>query len=254
MKFTFLGTGTSTGVPVIACSCDVCLSDNQKDKRTRTSVYIEVEGVKIVIDTGPDFRAQMLRENLSDIDVILFTHGHRDHIAGLDEIRSISYLKQKAIDIYADINTTQRLKQQFDYLFEGNYPGIPQTKMYLLNEEEFYIKNKIKVVPILAYHADLPVFGFRIGNLTYLTDVNALPEKSLELIKGSEIFIISGLQKQKHYSHFTLGESLEVIKQVGAKENYITHIGHYLGLHEEVSEELPENVLLAYDGLKIYNY
>ena len=251
IEVVVLGSGTSQGVPVIACSCDVCLSDNQKDKRLRSSVMIEVDGQTIVVDTGPDFRQQMLRENVQRVDAILFTHEHKDHIAGLDDVRAFNHRWKKDMDIYCSENVEIALKREFHYVFSDfDYPGIPKLKLNLFENKEFYI-NKTKITPIQVMHYNLPVFGFRIKDFVYITDVSYISAKEKEKIKGAKVLVIDALRKKEHISHFTLDQALELINEVKVEKSYLTHISHFMGKHNDLLLDLPENVLPAFDGLKI---
>lgn len=251
MIVTFLGTGTSQGVPVIACTCEVCQSIDFRDNRTRTSVHIEAEDLSLVIDTGPDFRHQVLRERINKLDAVLFTHQHKDHTAGLDEVRSYNFAQKIDMPIYGSKDVISQLKRDYEYIFsETSYPGVPRVSPIEIDVNPFSIKNQ-EIIPIDLLHYKLPVFGYRINDFTYITDANFISEKELEKIKGSDILVINALQKEKHVSHFTLEEALEIIEKVGPRKAYLTHISHRLGLHSEVDIELPKNVSLAYDGLKI---
>lgn len=251
MKVTFLGTGTSQGVPVIACPCPVCVSDNKKDKRLRTSVFIETENKKFVIDTGPDFRQQMLREGIKELDAILYTHEHKDHIAGLDDVRAFNFIHQRAIDVYLEDRVIPAIKREFSYIFsENKYPGIPRINLKMIDTLSFEAGG-IKILPIRAFHYRLPVLGYRIGDFTYITDANYIPEEEKEKIIGSQFIVINALRKEKHISHFTLSEAVKLINEFSPRRGYITHISHQMGLHEEVQKELPPNILLAYDGLSV---
>ncbi len=251
MKITFLGTGTSQGVPVIACECDVCKSKNKFDKRLRSSVLININGKNIVIDAGPDFRQQMLNAEIKKIEAILLTHEHKDHVAGLDDVRALNYIEKKAADIYAEKRVISCLKKhEFHYAFkEKKYPGVAQMNLIEISEKEFYI-GKIKVLPIRGLHYKLPILGFRIADFTYITDMNFISDKEIEKIKNCKVFVISAVRKEKHFSHFNLEEALAVIEKVKPETAYITHISHLMGLHDEISKELPENVFFAYDNLK----
>lgn len=252
MKITFLGTGTSQGVPVIACPCDVCSSANQKDNRLRTSIKIEINGQTFVIDSGPDFRQQMLRSHTKQLDALIFTHEHKDHIAGMDDIRAFNYFSQKAIEIYATERVQQALKREFYYVFsDEKYPGIPEVNLNTIKENEpFYIDN-VEFTPIQVLHYYLPVLGFRIGDFVYITDANKIEPKEMEKIKGAKVLVLNALRRQKHISHFTLDEAIEIARKVGAQQTYLTHISHQLGLHETVQKELPEGIHLAHDGLEL---
>lgn len=250
MKITFLGTGTSQGVPVIGCSCEVCQSLDYRDKRLRSSIHIQVDDLSLVIDTGPDFRQQMLREHINRLDAVLFTHSHKDHIAGLDDIRAYNYLQKSDMPVYGNGDVLTQLKTEFYYAFEKNkYPGIPQLK---LNEiTETFSIGAVKIVPLPVLHYQLPVLGFRINNFSYITDANQIPEQTLELLKGTHTLVLNSLQREKHLSHFNLEEALAMAERIGAKQTYFVHISHKLGLHKIVERELPNSVALAYDGLSI---
>lgn len=251
MKVTFLGTGTSQGVPVIACDCEVCSSLDFRDKRLRSSVLVEVDGKTLCIDTGPDFRQQLLREQVKSLDAILFTHEHKDHTAGMDDIRAFNYKAQKAMPIYARKSVLNQIQQEFAYIFENrNYPGVPQVDMIEITNHNFEAEG-VKIIPIEVLHHKLPVFGFRIKDFTYITDANFISDSEIEKIKGSKVLVLNGLQKQAHISHFTLQQALEMIEIINPEKAYLTHISHRLGLHREIEKELPENVELAYDGLKL---
>lgn len=251
MKVTFLGTGTSQGVPLIGCHCEVCRSADEKDKRLRSSILIE-DGEKVfVIDTGPDFRQQMLRENVKRLDAVIFTHEHRDHIAGLDDIRAFNFTMKSAIDVYADDNVEKALRKMLWYVFsENKYPGIPEITMHRITGEPFTI-GLTKFIPIQVMHHLLPIWGFRVNNFTYITDANFISEKEKEKIRGSEVLVLNALRREKHISHFTLDEALALTKELNPKEVYLTHISHQLGKHKDVEKELPLHVHLAYDGLKL---
>ena len=252
MKVTFLGTGTSQGVPVITCDCAVCISADKHDKRLRVSILIEMEGKTIIVDTGPDFRYQMLRSGVKKLDAILYTHEHKDHVAGLDDVRAFNYMQDSAVDIYAHKRVQGALKNEFHYVFSGNnYPGIPRVKLNTIEDGKPFQAAGIDVIPISVMHFQLPVFGFRIGDFTYITDANMIAAEEKSKIKGSSILVINALQKEKHISHFTLEEALELAAEIGAQKTYLTHISHRLGTHAEVSEHLPEGVFLAYDGLEL---
>jgi len=248
---TFLGTGTSQGIPMIGCSCDVCHSLDYRDKRLRASIHIELNDISIVIDSGPDFRQQMLRENIKKINSILFTHQHKDHVAGLDDIRAFNYLQNQKIPIYATSFVIEQLKKEFSYIFlEKQYPGVPQIEVNQINKEIFYLE-KIKITPIEVMHYQLPVLGFRIQDFTYITDANFIDEKEIEKIKGTKVLVLNALQKEPHISHFTLEEAISIAKKINAPQTYFIHMSHRLGTHRKISKELPENINLAYDGLKI---
>ncbi|WP_316831991.1 MBL fold metallo-hydrolase [Pedobacter aquatilis] len=252
MKVTFLGTGTSQGVPVIACNCEVCQSTDKRDNRLRTSVLIELGDKNLVVDSGPDFRYQLLREKVKDLDAVLFTHEHKDHIAGLDDIRPFNYLLHKIIDVYATERVQTSLKREFYYIFaETKYHGLPQINLHTVHNGEDFKIGKHSIIPFEVMHHLLPITGYRIGDFTYITDAKTIPESSFEKIKGSKILVINALQKEPHISHFTLAEAIEFANQVGAETTYLTHISHNLGLHELVEKDLPPNIRLAYDGLKI---
>ena len=250
MKITFLGTGTSQGIPVIGSKHPVCLSDDPKDKRLRSSALFEWDGKNIVIDCGPDFRRQMLDSSCDRVDAIFFTHEHNDHVSGLDDIRPF-YFNQGNIPIYAGDRVINALKRRFDYIFksEGNIPGTPNV---LVNEVlgDFIFNNK-KVVVINVFHGALPIFGFRMDNVAYFTDVKVIPECEYEKLKDLEILIINALRIEEHYSHLNLQDALDVISKINPKRAYLTHISHKLGFHQNVQDKLPKNVYLAYDGLQL---
>ncbi len=251
MKVTFLGTGTSQGVPVIACDCETCQSADVRDKRLRTSAMIERDGVRVVIDAGPDFRQQMLRENVRRLDAIVLTHEHKDHIAGLDDVRAFNYRSQDAIDIYAEERVQKAVKKEYSYVFaEYQYPGIPKMRLNQIPEEGFAIKGML-LIPLRVFHYRLPVYGFRTGDFAYITDANYIPEETKEKIYGVKYLVINALRKEKHISHFSLRESIDFIRQISPRKAFITHIGHQMGKYEIVSRELPPEIVLAYDGLKI---
>ena len=251
MIITFLGTGTSQGVPVIACECEVCTSTDKHDKRLRSSILIEAEGKVIVIDTGPDFRYQMLRECVKHLDAVVFTHEHKDHTAGLDDIRAFNFVQQAPMDIYATERVQESLKREFSYIFaDFKYPGIPQLNLHTIATEPFNV-GPVKFTPIEVMHYRLPVLGFRIGDFTYITDAKTITPAEVEKIKGSKVLVINALQKQPHISHFTFDEAIAFARQIGAQTTYFTHISHRLGKHADVQQELQEGIALAYDGLKV---
>ncbi len=251
LKITFLGTGTSQGVPVIACPCPVCISQDKKDKRLRTSVMIETNGRVLVIDTGPDFRQQMLREEVTKLDAILYTHDHKDHIAGLDDVRAFNFVNQREVDLYLEERVIPSIKREFSYIFaENKYPGVPRIKLNTIENTTFTVCG-IKVLPIRAFHYRLPVLGFRIEDFTYITDENYIQEEEKEKIIGSRYLVVNALRKQKHISHFSLSEAVRLINEFSPRRGYITHISHQMGLHKEVQDELPPNIRMAYDGLTI---
>lgn len=251
MEITFLGTGTSQGVPIVGCKCSVCLSENKKNKRLRTSAFIEVNGVKLVIDTGPDFRQQMLVNQITDVDAILFTHEHKDHIAGLDDIRPINFLHNKDMPLYAESRVCEALKRDFHYAFaEKKYPGVPNLVLNEIENKSFKIKG-IDVLPIRVLHHKLPVLGFRIKNFAYITDANFISEEEIKKLENLDTLVLNALRHEKHISHFNLEEALDVVGKVKPKKTYFTHISHLLGCHDEVMQILPKNIELAYDSLKI---
>ena len=252
MQVTFLGTGTSGGIPVLTCGCEICNSLDYRDKRLRVSVWIEVDNKSFVIDTGPDFRQQALRERIPSIDGILYTHEHKDHTAGLDDIRPYNYLNGiQHLDLYAHPRVLSQLKREFAYAFEEQkYPGVPLLNLQEINSQPFTIK-EVLFTPIEVLHHRLPVLGFRVKDFTYITDVNFISEQELEKVYGTKVLVLGALQRQKHISHFTLDEAIEVAQKVNAEMTYLTHISHKMGLHSEVEKELPPNIRLAYDGLKI---
>ena len=252
MKITVLGSGTSQGVPVIACSCNVCLSDNKKDKRLRSSVMIEVDGQTIVVDTGPDFRQQMLRENVQKVDAILFTHEHKDHIAGMDDVRAFNHKWKKDMEIFARNRVGDALKREFHYVFSGDdYPGIPRVNINTISNTPFKI-NKTEIIPIEVMHYKMPVLGFRIQNFVYITDVSYISKKEKEKIKDADLLIIDSLRKKKHISHFALDDALKLIEEVKPKKSLFTHISHFMGKHDDLIKELPENISPAFDGETIF--
>lgn len=252
MEITFLGSGTSQGVPVIACDCAVCKSIDPKDKRLRSSVLININETTLIIDTGPDFRQQMLREDINSLDAVLFTHSHKDHMAGLDDIRAFNFKQKRAMDIYARSDCWKRLRLEYDYVFATEkYPGVPSVHDIEISEEETFSINGIEIIPILVWHYKMPVLGFRIGDFTYITDANRIDPEELLKIKGSSVLVINALQKTDHISHFTRDEAIQIAVKVGADQTYFTHISHRLGMHAEENKLLPDGINLAYDGLKI---
>ncbi len=251
MKVTFLGTGTSQGIPVIGCKCEVCTSLDYRDNRLRSSILVEFDGINIVVDTGPDFRQQMLRERIDRLDAVFFTHAHKDHVAGLDDIRSYNFLQKKDMPIYASKQVIGRLEQEFSYIFEENkYPGVPRVKTFEIENALFEIQGK-QIIPIEVMHYKLPVFGYRFGDFTYITDANSISEEEKEKVKGSKVIVLNALQREHHISHFNLEEALSLMDELNPEKGYLTHIGHYMGTHKETSELLPSNIEIAWDGLQV---
>tara|TARA_B100000886_G_C20327476_1_gene450892 strand:- start:10 stop:774 length:765 start_codon:yes stop_codon:yes gene_type:complete len=252
MKLTFLGTGTSQGVPVIACDCDVCSSPDLRDKRLRSSVMITINNLNYLIDCGPDFRQQMLREKTQDIRAILFTHEHKDHIAGMDDVRAFNFKHQKEMDVYCDMNVQKALLREFPYVFNNNkYPGVPEVNIHQINSNNTFNLDGNLFIPIRVMHYKLPVLGFRVNDLTYLTDAKTISRKEIEKIKGTRVLVVNALRISEHISHFNLEEALNFIKEIKPEVAYLSHISHLLGRTKDVEKQLPDKVMLAHDGLQV---
>lgn len=251
MKLTFLGTGTSQGVPVIACRCHVCRSVDERDRRLRTSALLTTnDGKHILFDIGPDFRQQMLRQKVESLDAIMVTHAHRDHVAGLDDVRSFNYVQHKNMDVYLNAIAKHALMRDYGYIFEHHeYPGLPEADLHEVDAP--FVAAGVTVVPVKAMHKDLPILAFRVGEMAYITDANYIAPEELEKLKGVKVMVINALRRQKHFSHFSLPEALEVIDKVQPEQAYLTHISHEMGLHAEVEKTLPQGVFLAYDNLEV---
>ncbi|HYW96998.1 MAG TPA: MBL fold metallo-hydrolase [Bacteroidales bacterium] len=251
MRITFLGTGTSQGVPVIACRCPVCLSEDRHDKRLRTSILVEEGDAVIVVDTGPDFRQQMLRANVNRLDAVVYTHEHRDHVAGLDDIRAYNFVQQKPMDIYAEERVIRALKREFAYIFaEKKYPGVPRVNLHRINHDSFQI-NGLKITPVRAMHYRLPVYGFRFGDFGYITDANYISEEEKEKLFGVKYLVVNALRHEKHVSHFTLNQAVSLINELSPRRGYLTHLSHQMGFHRDIIAELPPHISPAYDGLTL---
>jgi len=251
VKITFLGTGTSQGVPVIACDCGVCLSDDPKDNRLRASLLVETASNTFVIDAGPDFRQQMLRARVKKIDGIFLTHEHKDHISGMDDLRAFNYRSQAAIDIYAEERVQNAVRKEYAYVFsENQYPGVPKMELHNIDKYNIIIGDDT-IIPLRIFHYRLPILGFRIGDMAYITDANYIPEETKEKLIGVKYLVINALRKEKHISHFSLGEALSFVEEISPRYAFITHIGHQMGKHADINRELPANVTLAWDGLEV---
>jgi phosphoribosyl 1,2-cyclic phosphate phosphodiesterase len=251
LKITFLGTGTSSGVPMIGCDCEVCTSPYRKDKRLRSSILVQSAKTSLVVDTGPDFRYQMLREHVRHLDAVVFTHPHKDHMAGLDDIRAFNFFSKRPMDVYADSLTEEALRRDFYYAFsDTKYPGIPELNLNTINLEPF-MAGDIPITPVLVWHMKMPVMGFRFGRFTYITDANRIEDHEKEKIKGSDIIVLNALRRKPHISHFNLEEAVAMAQELEIPTAYFTHISHQLGRHDEVERELPEGIHLAYDGLVV---
>lgn len=259
-RLCFLGTGTSQGVPMIGCNCRVCKSEDPRDNRLRSSALIEFKGFRILIDAGPDFRQQLLREGIGNIDAILLTHEHKDHTGGLDDVRAINYINGKALPIYCEERVLRSLEREYSYAFEENrYPGVPEFDIRVIDNNKFVIKREnglshlpgLEVTPIRVYHYKLPVFGYRIGDIAYITDANRIDEDSFNLLKGLKVLVINTVRHARHISHFSLNEAIDVALRVGAEKTFLTHLSHQIGTHEELSSELPPGIYAAWDGLSV---
>lgn len=278
-RLTFLGTGTSQGVPMIGCNCDVCRSADPRDKRLRASAMVEYDGLRILIDAGPDFRQQMLRESVSHLDAILLTHNHKDHTGGLDDIRAFNYLERRASEIYCEPYVEESLRKEYSYAFaEKKYPGAPEWHVHNIDEKPFTIRtggpveilewesgkgytyttigsdsesHSVEIIPIRGMHYKLPVLGYRFGNIAYCTDMNFIPEEEFAKLQGLDHFVINCVKHGKHISHYSLEEAIEVAQRVGARHSWLTHLSHQLPCYKELASELPEGILPAYDGLVI---
>lgn len=249
LKITFLGTGTSSGVPMIACDCAVCTSPSPKDKRLRSSILIESETTTIVVDTTPDFRYQMLRIQNKKLDAVLYTHPHKDHIAGLDDVRAFNFFYKKRIQVFANTLTEEALRRDYYYAFaEKKYPGVPEIELITIDESSFTIGD-IPITPIVVWHHKMPVYAFRVGNFTYITDANKIEASEKQKIIGSTHIVVNALRKEPHISHFTLSEAVTLVQELAIPNAYFTHISHQLGLHDAINAELPNGIQLAYDGL-----
>ncbi|MDO9001261.1 MAG: MBL fold metallo-hydrolase [Bacteroidota bacterium] len=251
MKVTFLGTGTSQGVPLVACECEVCSSDDSRDKRLRSSILIETEKTRLIIDTGPDFRYQLLREKIKRLDAVVYTHEHKDHIAGLDEVKAFNFINKMRMPVYATKNVEKALHREFAYIFsEEKYPGIPEIDITNFDEEPFYVGD-ILLQPINVLHYKMQVKGFRVNDFAYITDANFIAENEKNKLKDLNVLVLNSLRREPHVSHFTFEEAIELVKELKPRKAYFTHISHQLGLHENVSKELPSNIELAVDGLQL---
>jgi phosphoribosyl 1,2-cyclic phosphate phosphodiesterase len=251
LTITFLGTGTSSGVPMVACDCGVCKSNDPKDQRLRSSILVQSSKTSFVVDTTPDFRYQMLREQVKKLDAVLYTHPHKDHIAGLDDVKAFTFVSGNAMEIFANELTQEALKREFYYIFtDKKYPGIPQVNINTIDLTPFSIGD-IPVIPILVWHLNMPVLGFRFGDFTYITDANRMEETEKEKVKGSKTLIINALRHKKHLSHFTLDEAINLVQELNVPHAYFTHISHQLGKHQQINSELPNGVELAYDGMRL---
>ncbi len=251
LSITFLGTGTSSGVPMIGCDCSVCMSKDSKDKRLRTAVLIEAANNVFTIDIGPDFRQQMLREKVQKLDASIITHAHKDHVGGIDEVRAFNFKSGSEFHLYTEALAAESIQAQYDYIFKAtDYPGIPKIKLHIIDEQPFDV-NGIKIIPIRLMHYRLPVLGFRIHDFTYITDANHISDEEIAKLKGTKVLVLNALRKEHHISHFTLDEAIALAKKVAAEKTYFVHMSHQMGKHEEVSKELPSNMFFAYDGLKI---
>ena len=251
MKITFLGTGTSQGVPVIGCNCEVCMSLDSKDNRLRCSVLVEYNARAVVIDTGPDFRQQMLKNNVGRLDAVLFTHEHKDHVAGLDDVRAFNFIMKQHMDVYLTDAVEAAIRREFSYIFSDfKYPGIPLLNLHRIENQPFELFGET-IQPIQVMHYQMPVLGFRIKDFAYITDANSISETELQKLKGVKILVLNALRREPHISHFTLNQAIDLIEEVAPEKAFLTHLSHQMGLHEQVSIELPANVEIAYDGLTI---
>lgn len=253
MEITITGSGTSQGVPVIGCSCEVCKSNNPKDNRLRSSIHIYYKELSIVIDTGPDFRQQMINNNIKSLDAILFTHEHKDHVAGLDDIRPFNFIQKKPIEVYCNDQVYHALKREFHYIFDPKfqYPGIPKINRNKISDKKFTIMNILEIEPVEVLHYKLPVLGFRIENFAYVTDAKTITENEKNKLKNLDVLVLNALRLKKHLSHFNLEEAIELVQELRPKKAILTHISHFMGLHSEIEKTLPENISLGYDNQKI---
>jgi phosphoribosyl 1,2-cyclic phosphate phosphodiesterase len=251
LSITFLGTGTSSGVPMVGCDCRVCQSPHAKDKRLRSSILVQSATTTVVVDATPDFRQQMLSHGVKQLDAILITHAHKDHVGGLDDTRGFQYIQQRATPLYGSSSALAGVRREVPYAFEDQkYPGVPVYDLHEISDACFVVGD-IEIMPILVWHYHLPVHGFRFGPFTYITDANSIPEESMQKLEGTQILVLNALRKEPHISHFTLGEAVTLAQQLQVKQAWFTHISHQLGMHHEINEELPPGIQLAYDGLQL---